>query len=339
MLTALDQIIVSTLAKRPLSAAEEQAERTLAEENRMLVEERRTQETRIRELQRKDPPLIGGTTQSKFVDWFLILENEFVSRELEDSDRRTRWAANGLKKETSLYAAVSEQLRSSKDAGQPYLWTEFKTFVQNHIRDPVVRRFETAHSFHTAQQRPGQTFDSFLAYVRLIEGQLEHRPWAEAGDEQRKIDFFLSRCLDDIRQELLRSQSTELGKLDTAEQLFSKIRFVEQTLKSRSKSTDGKAASTRKDTTSKRKRRDSGGKGTQSGNSGGNPQGGSANDSPSGGGNNSNARSSHGNRGGRGGNHSRGGKSAGDSHKGTWRSKGKDKDKDADRGESENPKP
>jgi hypothetical protein len=41
---------------------------------------------------------LGVTTQSKFVDWFLILENEFVSRELEDSDRRTRWAANGLKK-------------------------------------------------------------------------------------------------------------------------------------------------------------------------------------------------------------------------------------------------
>jgi hypothetical protein len=162
-LTALDQIIVSTLAKRPLSAAEEQAECTLAEE-------RRTQETRIRELQRKDPPIIGGTTQSKFVDWFLILENEFISRELEDSDQRTWWVANGLKKETSLYTAVSEQLRSSKDAGQPYLWTEFKTFVQNHIRDPVVRRFETAHSFYTAQQRPGQTFDSFLAYVRLIEG-------------------------------------------------------------------------------------------------------------------------------------------------------------------------
>jgi hypothetical protein len=339
MLTALDQIIVSTLAKRPLSAAEEQAERTLTEENQMLVEERRTQETRIRELQRKDPPLIGGTTQSKFVDWFLILENEFVSRELEDSDRRTRWAANGLKKKTSLYAVVSKQLHSSKDAGQPYLWTEFKTFVQNHIRDPVVRCFEMAHSFHTAQQCPGQTFDSFLAYVRLIEGQLEHCPWAEAGDKQWKIDFFLSHCLDDIRQELLRSQSMELGKLDTAEQLFSKICFVEQTLKTnKSKSADGKAGTTtRKDTTSKRKRRHFGGKGTQSGNSGRNPQGGSANNSPSGGGNNSNARSLHGNRGGRRGNHSRGGKSAGDSHKGAWHSKGKDKD--ADRGESENLKP
>jgi hypothetical protein len=117
MLTALDQIIISTLAKCPLSAAEEQAERTLAKENWMLVEERRIQETYIRELQQKNPPLIGGTTQSKFVDWFLILENEFVSRELEDSDRCTRWAANGLKKETSLYAIVSEQLHSSKDAG------------------------------------------------------------------------------------------------------------------------------------------------------------------------------------------------------------------------------
>jgi restriction endonuclease Mrr len=68
MLTALDQIIISMLAKCPLSAAEEQAERTLTKENQMLVEERRTQETRIRELQQKDPPLIGGTTQSKFVD-------------------------------------------------------------------------------------------------------------------------------------------------------------------------------------------------------------------------------------------------------------------------------
>jgi hypothetical protein len=297
-LTALDQIIVSALAKRPLSATEEQAERTLAEE-------RRTQETRIRELQRKDPPLIGGTTQSKFVHWFLILENEFVSRELEDSDRRTRWAANGLKKETSLYAAVSEQLRSSKDAGQPYLWTEFKTFVQNHIRDPIIRRFEAAHSYHNAQQRPGQTFDSFLAYVRLIEGQLEHRPWA--NDEQWKIEFFFSRCLDDIRQELLRSQSTELGKLETAEHLFSKIRFVEQILKiQKRKSTDGKSASTRggSASNSKRKRRDSEGKGTQIGNSGGNPQRGSANNSSSGGGNNSNASSSRSNRGGRGGNQS-----------------------------------
>jgi hypothetical protein len=44
MLTALDQIIISTLAKRPLSAAKEQAECTLAEEHRI-------QETRIRELQ------------------------------------------------------------------------------------------------------------------------------------------------------------------------------------------------------------------------------------------------------------------------------------------------
>jgi hypothetical protein len=43
-LTALDQIIISTLAKYPLSAAKEQAECTLAEEYR-------TQETRIRELQ------------------------------------------------------------------------------------------------------------------------------------------------------------------------------------------------------------------------------------------------------------------------------------------------
>jgi hypothetical protein len=51
MLTALDQIIVSTLAKYPLSAAKEQAKHTLAEENRMLVEERRTQETCIQELQ------------------------------------------------------------------------------------------------------------------------------------------------------------------------------------------------------------------------------------------------------------------------------------------------
>jgi hypothetical protein len=86
MLTALDQIIVSTLAKCLLSAAEEQAKRTLTKENWMLVEECRTQETHIQELQQKDPPLIGGTTQSKFVDWFLILENEFISRELEDSD-------------------------------------------------------------------------------------------------------------------------------------------------------------------------------------------------------------------------------------------------------------
>jgi hypothetical protein len=60
------------------------------------------------ELQQKDPPLIGGTTKSKFVDWFLILENEFISRELEDSDQRIRWAANGLKNEISLYATVSE---------------------------------------------------------------------------------------------------------------------------------------------------------------------------------------------------------------------------------------
>jgi hypothetical protein len=50
MLTALDQIIVSTLAKCLLSAAKEQAEYTLAEENQILVEERRTQETHIREL-------------------------------------------------------------------------------------------------------------------------------------------------------------------------------------------------------------------------------------------------------------------------------------------------
>jgi hypothetical protein len=132
----------------------------------------------------------------------------------------------------------------------------------------------------------------------LIEGQLEHYPWAEAGDEQRKIDFFFSCYLDDIRQELLWSQSTELGKLDTAEQLFSKIRFMEQTLKSRSKSTDSKTASTRKDTISKRKHRDSGGKGTQSSNTG------STNNSPSGGGNNSNAGSLHANRGGHGGNYS-----------------------------------
>jgi hypothetical protein len=125
----------------------------------------------------------------------------------------------------------------------------------------------------------------------------------------------------------------ELGKLDTAEQLFSKIRFVEQTLKTtRSKSADSKAGTTtRKDITSKRKHRDSGGKGTQSSNTG------STNNSPSGGGNNSNAGSSHANRGGHGGNHSQGGKSAGNSHKGTWRSKGKDKD--ADRGELENPNP
>jgi hypothetical protein len=153
----------------------------------------------------------------------------------------------------------------------------------------------------------------------------------EAGDEQRKINFFFSYCLDDIHQELLRSQSIELGKLDTAEQLFSKIRFVEQTLKSRSKSTDSKTASTRKDTMLKRKRHDSGGKGTQSSNTG------STNNSPSSGGNNSNAGSLHANRGGHGGNHSWGGKSTGNSHKGTWHSKGKDKD--ADRGESENPKP
>jgi hypothetical protein len=39
--------------------------------------------------------------------------------------------------------------------------------------------------------------------MRLIKGQLEHCPWVEAGDEQWKIDFFLSCCLDDIRQELL----------------------------------------------------------------------------------------------------------------------------------------
>jgi hypothetical protein len=136
------------LAKRPLSAAKEQAECTLAEEYRI-------QETHIQELQRKDLPLIGGITQSKFVDWFLILENEFISRELEDSDRYTRWVANSLKKKTSLYAIVSKQLRSSKDAGQPYLWTEFKTFIQNHIRNPVIRHFEIAHSFHTAQQRLG----------------------------------------------------------------------------------------------------------------------------------------------------------------------------------------
>jgi hypothetical protein len=51
ILTALDQIIVSTLVKCPLSAAEEQAERTLAEENWMLIEERWTQKTRIQELQ------------------------------------------------------------------------------------------------------------------------------------------------------------------------------------------------------------------------------------------------------------------------------------------------
>jgi hypothetical protein len=35
--------------------------------------------------------------------------------------------------------------------------------------------------------------------VQLIKGQLEHRPWVEAGDEQWKINFFLSRYLDDIR--------------------------------------------------------------------------------------------------------------------------------------------
>jgi hypothetical protein len=92
--------------------------------------------------------------------------------------------------ETSLYAAVSEQLRSRKDASLPYLWNEFKTFVQDYIRDPVVRRFETAHSYHTAQQFPGQTSDSFLACVRLLEGRLEQRPQAEARNEQWKIDLF-----------------------------------------------------------------------------------------------------------------------------------------------------
>jgi hypothetical protein len=53
-LTALDQIIISALVKRPLSATEEHAERTLAEEHR-------TQETCIRELQQKDPPPLHDT--------------------------------------------------------------------------------------------------------------------------------------------------------------------------------------------------------------------------------------------------------------------------------------
>jgi hypothetical protein len=79
-LTVLNQNIAGTLMKCLLSAAEEQAERTLAKG-------RRTQVTSMWDLQRKNPPLIGGTTQSKLVDWFLILENEFVSREVEDSDR------------------------------------------------------------------------------------------------------------------------------------------------------------------------------------------------------------------------------------------------------------
>ncbi|OCK73200.1 hypothetical protein K432DRAFT_11963 [Lepidopterella palustris CBS 459.81] len=127
--------LVEELAPRRPNSAETQATRA--------------QTAAIDNLVKREPPIIGGSNQQSFDCWVLAVQNQFkVANAHLDCERRTRWAVNGLRKEKNIEAEVHRRFEAAD--GLEMLWEDLKRLVQDHIQDPVVRRFETAIRFYTS---------------------------------------------------------------------------------------------------------------------------------------------------------------------------------------------
>ena len=249
-LTQFDKIIASLTPKNRHDAREEHAART------------RQDQIALDNLAKKEATPIGTLTQKNYDLWVQSIENRFeYTGATVDCDRRTRWAIEGFKRETSLYAEIHRRLVALD--GDDLLWSELKRIVQDFIRDPAVRRFDTALEWYTSFQRDNQKFDQFLAHMQRIEPLLGNPP--HAGEEQ-KIDFWFTRLHESNRLELLKRNFAE--RVHRLEDLFSEIRLIEN-IKDLTKSRDSKSRASPPRSHSKRRRSAEGSENRQKNKSGG----------------------------------------------------------------------